>query len=345
MTSTPTNPQPSQPARQRSRSVVLMLAILTGLSLTVTMGLLVYLYFFEGRDQGLAGEPTQAGACGGPYLVIFGQRFPLEERQGLGGGATHLMSAEVGVVYLLDSQEAGDTFGMSYPQDMQDLIERLEVGTIAILEQPDCSTQFLVFLALERLPLSGIGLEADGVILFVLGDPTVPFTPEPATPTLVEEPVTITPSPSATPTETATPTDTATETPEMATVTLSPTQIPTSTTTVTVTVQATPTVTPTIFMVEITVDGLRLSDDKLRLEVEITIENTGNQPALLTENDIYITGEDDPAPIRPVLLEPALPRAINPSSSQSFTIEFPRPPDNFGILHIWSEEIEFFFFD
>ena len=246
---TSTSAQNGQP-QPRQQADLRLLGIPAGIFITLALVIIAYVCFFadnvsNGRES-LDGNGESK--CEGPYLLLVGQRFQVEEYPSFSGKPADLLTVEPGVIFQLYSQNGRYTYGLTYPPELKPLIDNLEVGAAASLHWPDCRVEQLSLLALEHLLIGGLCGRHDepaGTILFVLADPSTKITDdeepiEPVLSTYTPIPTsTLTPTETGTPTTTPTPTATITSTPE-------PTETETATPTDTLTLTSTPTPTTTI---------------------------------------------------------------------------------------------------
>ena len=90
---------------------------------------------------------------------------------------------------------------------------------------------------------------------------------------------------------------------------------------------------------EITLVGTSTSTDGNTIIVSISILNTGKAEFSLSTDDLSLTPEGV-APLRPINIEPSLPRKIKPGASEVFQIVFPKPASKTAVLKVFNVKFD-----
>jgi hypothetical protein len=90
---------------------------------------------------------------------------------------------------------------------------------------------------------------------------------------------------------------------------------------------------------EISLLDTTTSSDKLTLQVLVSIKNYGASPITLSASDIILTPEGS-ASLAIASSDPALPQAIQPGVTQTFTLVFPRPQTETATVTIYTVEYD-----
>jgi hypothetical protein len=90
---------------------------------------------------------------------------------------------------------------------------------------------------------------------------------------------------------------------------------------------------------EISLLGTSTSDDQQTIQVVISILNYGSDPITFAESDISLT-PTGAASLQATRIDPALPQAIGPNESKTFTLIFPRPDTSIATLNVFTIEYD-----